>query len=398
MGHLAMAEPLRRPLNLRGLDLHEIDGTEYDWRGADARDICLRGSTLRFSTLAGARLERANLVKADLSHADLSYTQLAAADLRDARLCRTKLVGANLAGANLDGADLSWADLSRTHLEGSARDGALFVGAPIATLLAAGVSPSSLLDERAAALRCQVPPLHFAVTVTPRRAPLRISRKEAVLITSALGHTLCWWEDVTTQAVFAVLYPRECWRYWMPRCKSRLILEWACAHRSELEMRCTLAHLGRVPLTRVLAGVRDEDLPAGVASNAQRVCTRAAERVAAQWDQRFPETPWPPWPGIEPIRWRVELATEGRLMHHCVGRWAAWCLAGERFMYHVGEPAPAGSTVAVSREGVIIEHRAAWNQLPSADDTAEVRSWLAHSAKARARTRNGGRADQPPNA
>jgi hypothetical protein len=136
----------------------------------------------------------------------------------------------------------------------------------------------------------------------------------------------------------------------------------------------------------VLAGVVDEDLRVRVASNAQRVCNRAAERLASGWGQCFAESPLPPWPGIEPIRYRQELAIEGQQMRHCLGSWASCCLMGERFIYHVGEPAPHGSTVAVSQDGRRLEHRAARNRLPSVDDTAAVRSWLAHSAKARAST------------
>jgi uncharacterized protein YjbI with pentapeptide repeats len=121
--------------SMAGLDLSELDLSNARLDGADFRGAILSGTRFSGSQLTGANLAEASLDKADLSNADLRSAALDGASARGATF-----KAARLDDASLEAADFSAADFSEASLIASRCGKAIFNGASMAGLSAAGCS------------------------------------------------------------------------------------------------------------------------------------------------------------------------------------------------------------------------------------------------------------------
>jgi uncharacterized protein YjbI with pentapeptide repeats len=320
------------------------------------------------SALVGASFRQAALAVATFAQSDLRNADFSGADLRSACFDR----------AILDGA----------HLEGATLLGATFTGVPIAALLTCGLSPRDLLSHRAGAdQRCfrrllfgpQAPGVRFAVTA-----------QEAATICRNLSDVA--WDRLDTAFVFAALYPGEAWVEWLARCASRRVLTWAVAHRTFLQSlpERPFVHYGRVAPSTLLDEVTEEDLrQGGTATNPERLFNAiGTRRLQAQANlggsnSQYPRAPFATVAGVAQITSRHDLELEGARMGHCVAGYDDACQAGECYIFHVGEPAPRGSTLEVLADGSIGQHFARYNGDPGWREVALVEAWQRAQARYR---------------
>jgi UDP:flavonoid glycosyltransferase YjiC (YdhE family) len=134
--------------------------------------------------------------------------------------------------------------------------------------MAAGLSPCVLLHHSSEADRRKYPALHFS-PVASSLAPLLLSAKECTQNCQTLRER-CW-EDLTDEAAFTVLYPDEPYDPWMARCRSRLILSWALAHRAALGRTQNIPFYGRVLPSTLMDEVEEADLVASIKTSPERV-------------------------------------------------------------------------------------------------------------------------------
>jgi len=301
-------------------------------------------------------------------------------------------VGATFAQSDLRGTDFSGADLRDScfdtalldgaHLERATLTGATFSGVPVATLLACGLSPRDLLAQRAGA----DPRCYRRLQFGPRGSPARyiVTAREAVSICQALGTVS--WDRLDNARVFAVLYPGEPWAEWLVRATSRRVLSWAVAHRSFLQ---TIARPAlhsvrlRVLPTSLLDEVTEEDLgQGGMTTNPERLFNAIGLRrlqVTANLagpNRQYPRGPFESVAGVVQITSQHALELEGAAMGHCVAGYDDACRAGECYIFHVGPPAPHGSTLEVLADGSIGQHCARYNAEPSPYEESLVAAWL----------------------
>jgi hypothetical protein len=194
-------------------------------------------------------------------------------------------------------------------------------------------------------------------------APLLLSAKECTQICQTLRER-CW-EDLTDEAAFTVLYPDEPYDPWMARCRSRLILSWALAHRAALGRAENVPFYGRVVPSTLMDEVEEADLVAGIKTSPERVFhTLGLRQILAQSDLQgsdvaYPLSPFGEAEGVVQIKTRRDLQLEGGLMHHCVASYDSACVSGQCFIYHIGPAAPEGSTLELLPDGRVGQHRAA---------------------------------------
>jgi len=257
---------------------------------------------------------------------------------------------------------------------------ARFEGIRIATLQAAGLSPRAILRHRNETDRSRYAPLHFSSHASSTAALLLLAR-ECRQVCSQLCEQA--WETLTDESVFAVLYPAQPWDSWMADSASRDILDWALTHRATLNRFMErVPFYGRVLPTTLVDEVEQADLVAGVKTNPERVFHAIGLRqIIKQSDLQGTDIAYPLSPlgdaeGVVQIKSRKELQLEGGLMHHCVASYDSYCLKGERFIYHLGEPAPAGSTVEIFPGGILGQHRAERNRAPAKDERELLAQWL----------------------
>lgn len=313
---------------------------------------------------------------------------VAGLDLRDADLS-----GLDLRDADLSFADLSGTDLTGTRLQGATLHQTRFCQVRVATLLAAGLSAKQVLQQRSAYRSAGVPALHFSPGAQPATpgeprdeaaVRLLVTERECAAICRALGGTS--WEQLDDVAVFAVLVPDQPWDpAWMPRCRTRGILDWALAHRAYLSRTATnVPYYGRVLPVTLIDEVESADLVAGTKTNPERVLHALGMRQILHAsdlkgaDVSYPRSPLGNGADVVQITSRRGLQIEGGLMRHCVASYDSACLDGDTFIYHVGAPAPEGSTLQIAPGGDILQHRAAANRRPDPADLERVRVWLAH--------------------
>lgn len=313
------------------------------------------------------------------------------------------LRGRNLAHADLRRLDLRDADLSgarideTTWLQGATIAGTAFHGISIAHLLASGITPRDLLHARALADGRGIPRLAFAPSTGQRAAAptsadgakartvqaIALTERECARVCAALAETT--WEAITTEAVFGALYEGEIWQDWLGRCASRAVLDWALLRRGDLnKYQANVPYYGRVMPAAIVDEVRDEDLVAGAKTNVRRVIEALGRRrLLAESDLQGENVSYPRSPfGDDPARHiaqvtsRQDLQLEGAAMHHCVASYDPVCLQGTTFIYHVGPPAPAGSTLELFPDGRVGQHRAVSNRRPAPEEAQAVAEWL----------------------
>jgi hypothetical protein len=308
-------------------------------------------------------------IRPDIPPLDVSGCDLSGADLR----------GLDFTNVNLSGGDLSHSLLDGARLQGAILKDTCFEGVRIAVLQACGLSPKDILQHRCEA-NSVYPTLHFSSEGTGP-SPLKLLAKECVLVCQHLGELT--WEAITDERVFGALYAEHIWDDWLATSVSRSVLEWALVHRATLNRYMErVPFYGRVlPLT-LLDEVEPADLVAGSKTNPERVMQAVGLRqIVKQSDLQgenvsYPLSPFGDAECVVQIKCRRELQLEGGYMHHCVASYDQSCLAGQRFIYHLGPPAPSGSTLEMFPSGVVGQHRAEHNYRPSTDDRDLLTRWL----------------------
>jgi hypothetical protein len=279
----------------------------------------------------------------------------------------------NLGRWDLSGLDLSGLDFHLAH----------FVGQPLARLTALGLSPRQILSQRSAADRHAFPSLHFTAQRT-EGPHLLLTARECNQVVCACAAVP--WEGLVDAVVFHTLFPEEPWSDWLGRCTSREILDWALQQRPFLEAyyprRTGIPFYGRVlPLT-LIDEVQPTDLVAGRKTDPERLFYEVGLRQLVRHsdlqgeDVNYLPSPFGETPGVAQIKSRRALQIEGGLMKHCVASYDWLCQAGATLIYHVGAPAPLGSTLELSPQGRVMQHRAALNRLPSPTERETVTAWL----------------------
>jgi hypothetical protein len=169
----------------------------------------------------------------------------------------------------------------------------------------------------------------------------------------------------------------------MAGCASRDILDWALTHRGTLNRFMErVPFYGRVLPTTLLDEVEPADLVARAKTNPERVFHAVGLRqIIKQSDLQGTDIAYPPAPfgdaeEVVQIKSRKELQLEGGLMHHCVAAYDRFCLGGQRFIYHLGRPAPYGSTVEIFPDGRVGQHRSERNRGPAKDERERLAQWL----------------------
>ncbi len=301
-------------------------------------------------------------------------------DLTGSDLSGYDLRGCDLTGVILNEVNMTTANLEGTRLQNAMLNNASFAGVRVGMLLGTGLSPRFLLHHRSEADRGKYRSLHFS-PLESSHAPLLLTARECTQVCHCLQEV--FWEDLTSSEVLTTLYPDERWYEWMVGCRSRLILTWALEHRVYLNrMASNIPFYGRIlPLTLV-DEVKDTDLVAGVKTSPERVFHEIGVRqLLKESDLQGTNVPYPLSPfgdadKIVQIKSRQGLQMEGAVMHHCVASYDDACLGGQCFMYHIGQPAPEGSTLEMFPNGDIGQHRAIRNRAPDMLDRNIVGAWL----------------------
>lgn len=306
----------------------------------------------------------------EVQRLDLSNCNLSGLDLSNLDFTEVDLSHADLTGASLEGARLQDAILTQT----------CFQGISIAALLATGLAPKDILLHRSAADRNKFAPLHFSPQDSSF-SPIRLLARECVQVCRQLSDL--GWQDLNNERIFGVLYPSQPWDTWMAGCANRAILDWALTHRATL-----LRYMDRVPFygrvlpTTLLDEVEVQDLVAGTKTNPERVFHAVGLRqIIKQSDLQgtdiaYPLAPFGDAENVVQIKSRKDLQLEGGFMHHCVASYDSYCLVGQRFIYHLGPLAPAGSTVEIFPGGRVGQHRAERNRAPAIEERQLLAQWL----------------------
>ena len=296
---------------------------------------------------------------------------------------------ADFSGANLAGACFDDGILDGAHLERATLVGTTFSRVRVGTLLSCGIRPRDLLAQRAGADPRCFPRLLFGPDTAGCR--FAVTGREAARICTTVSDLS--WDALTTVPALGGLYPERGWTEWILRCRSRRVLDWALAHSSFLETLPAhpFPHYGRVLPSSLLDEVRDEDLAAGgLATNPERLFTAIGTRRAEapvgskETDNTYPPDLFDDVAGVVRIASTAALNGEAALMGHCVDMYDDDCRAGEAFIYHVGAPAPRGSTLQVAPDGETVQHYARFNAPPEPEDIALVEAWRAYQLLPRA--------------
>lgn len=150
------------------------------------------------------------------------------------------------------------------------------------------------------------------------------------------------------------------------------------------------------PISRV-DEIQPEDLGGSLDTAPEKVFERMGERIKKQIEAEnlkgfaFPAWKHPLHPDVTYLSNSVALQTEGKLMHHCCGSYAKKCEQGETFIFHIGPPAPFGSTVEAvffdpkrpfagqtkAKSGLhIYQHYGPHNSTPDPEDKKIVLEWV----------------------
>ncbi len=162
------------------------------------------------------------------------------------------------------------------------------------------------------------------------------------------------------------------------------------------------------PISRV-DEIRPEDIGGNTDTSPEKVFERVTERMKREIEAgnlkgfSFPEWKHPLHPEVTYLSNSVALQTEGKLMHHCCGSYSKKCEQGETFIFHVGAPAPFGSTVeavydekilsfgvtkGVRSKLVVYQHFGMRNSTPDDADKKIVKEWVAMCKPKKAKKTN----------
>lgn len=110
-----------------------------------------------------------------------------------------------------------------------------------------------------------------------------------------------------------------------------------------------------------------------------RMVTRfnASEKVRTKTIVHFPKSPIGDKKDLIQIKDSVELANEGRSMHHCVGGYVRQARLGQYFFYKVLSPERATVQIAVKDDKVsIVQFKLACNKSPSEESWVNIKALL----------------------
>jgi hypothetical protein len=139
-----------------------------------------------------------------------------------------------------------------------------------------------------------------------------------------------------------------------------------------------------MPISRI-DEVRVEDLGGSADAKPERVFERMGERIKLEIEAEnakgfgFPEWKHPLHPEMIYLGNSVALQQEGKIMHHCCGSYSRKCEQGETFIFHIGPPAPMGSTVEakmLDNKLKIFQHYGPRNSTPDETDKKVVLEWV----------------------
>ncbi len=136
---------------------------------------------------------------------------------------------------------------------------------------------------------------------------------------------------------------------------NRTVLEWAVAHKSQIERKIRHINNGEIYESdsfHILANVREEDLVHGKATSFYRikdlVTRRFYESDLPSEDTSLPVFPKPLHnPKIQQITTSDGLLQESVRMHHCVAMYYKKCVKLESYIFHVDDGSEFGVTVEV---------------------------------------------------
>lgn len=126
--------------------------------------------------------------------------------------------------------------------------------------------------------------------------------------------------------------------------------------------------------------IQDGDLTAGVKTNVARAFSRANERTQSSYLNnndhiKFADFPWTLSPEMEYLDTPRKLSDEGKKMEHCVGGYAPLAIQGKVFIISIQTTA-GRSTVEVSKEGNIRQHKGKLNATPPNKNKEILDRWM----------------------
>lgn len=126
--------------------------------------------------------------------------------------------------------------------------------------------------------------------------------------------------------------------------------------------------------------LRGEDLINGIKTKPEKAFEAAAERIKRSANKKFSNAPI--WRNnlkkvgsIRQLLTPGDIVAEGDAMKHCCGTYVTACQKGVTSLWHVGDKAPLGATIEVSREGNIHQVMAMENAYPESFIWEEVENF-----------------------
>lgn len=135
----------------------------------------------------------------------------------------------------------------------------------------------------------------------------------------------------------------------------------------------------------ILDELQPEDLVNGIDTKPDAAFRNSAGRLEAQYKASlgeavmFRNSPFEDTEGIKFINNSVDLITEGKLMHHCVGGYLKACIASTSLIYHVNVKNQQ-STLEIGRANAenkwrLVQNKSHYNADPGDDNWKTVLSW-----------------------
>lgn len=169
----------------------------------------------------------------------------------------------------------------------------------------------------------------------------------------------------------------------LPELRSWTIARWAAARMAHPESKAALmlertihgpaGQTGTVRYWDRLDEIQDCDLDRGAKTGVQRAFERAAERFGVAWldahrDDNKLLCERPRWiretARVRVLRTAAELIREGESLSHCVGTYAGAVASGQCIVVSIRAPFGARSTVELTPDGHVLQHRGPCNAEP----------------------------------
>ena len=234
--------------------------------------------------------------------------------------------------------------------------------------LSVGVSPRRLYDAWQVRQLAGLSGAEAETFVRRHGLPLNSAERQAVFTAPQLKSFP--WDQLSLNDLLHALYPDA--PPYAFGVSSKRILDWVVKHRDYLETPQAIAqgplagatfvlwpYVANVRLPEIAYGNPPGDPELGMAGTLRRLVRPRYERIPGS-DESARECstslcPLAFFPGsaqVRQLRTREEVEEEARLMRcdYGLSSWA-WLALGHFIAYHVGEPAPAGSTLIITWEG-----------------------------------------------